>query len=407
MKKCHVLKNDAQARRPQGVCHKWPALISSRARIGGSGCPFCNIKGNPKKCCVHNNLLVLYPKLCQDWDYENNNGKRPENYLPGSNAEIAWKCSKKGVCSCHKWKATIKNRTLNKTGCPFCNKNKPCPHNNLLVLRPDIVKEWDYDKNEKGPEEYSIKSNEEAFWKCSKLNVCKCHKWKASIDNRVIHNSGCPFCNNHKVCIHNNLLILFPDLCKEWNYDENEKGPEHYSYGSSKIASWKCLKKQCGFIWNSIISYRTNKLHNSNCPKCSRKNYSQLCINWLTLIENHLNIKIQHAENDGEKTIYCKNKRYKLDGYCEEFNIGFEVNGCYWHGCKKCHDENELNLVNKEKMSDLYNKTQEKERNLCYSSVNLVFSIWECQYYKIIKDQNLLKEIMNLILSTYTKFDLN
>ena len=42
----------------------------------------------------------------------------------------------------------------------------------------------------------------------------------------------------------NRLLIVKPDLCKEWNYKKNgDLNPEDVSYGSHKKIWWVCEKK--------------------------------------------------------------------------------------------------------------------------------------------------------------------
>ena len=50
------------------------------------------------------------------------------------------------------------------------------------ITDPFLLAEWDYEKNEKGPEEYAPMSNQDAFWVCSK---CDYH-FKAKI-NRFIY----------------------------------------------------------------------------------------------------------------------------------------------------------------------------------------------------------------------------
>ena len=41
-------------------------------------------------------------------------------------------------------------------------------------------------------------------------------------------------CGSSYLCIHNNLLILQPDLCKEWDYERNIKSPSEYTSGSGQ-----------------------------------------------------------------------------------------------------------------------------------------------------------------------------
>ena len=46
-----------------------------------------------KYLCPHNNLFVLHPKLCEEWDYQNNL-KGPHEYLPGSGAKMWWQAER-------------------------------------------------------------------------------------------------------------------------------------------------------------------------------------------------------------------------------------------------------------------------------------------------------------------------
>ncbi len=46
---------------------------------------YCNKSSG--KVCKHDNLLVLHPELCQEWDYERN-AKGPQKYAPGSSSKV-------------------------------------------------------------------------------------------------------------------------------------------------------------------------------------------------------------------------------------------------------------------------------------------------------------------------------
>src|SRR5205085_8177816 len=99
--------------------------------------------GGKSYICPHYNLKVLNPKLAREWYYEKNNGKKTEEYSYGSSKKVWWKC-KNDPCGCHKWKATINNRTRrdNPRGCPYCDR-KPCQHNNFTILFLGLVLEYD------------------------------------------------------------------------------------------------------------------------------------------------------------------------------------------------------------------------------------------------------------------------
>lgn len=96
--------------------HEWSAPINRR---NVSGCPYC--AGH--YASEDYNLLVINPKLCEEWDYELNE-KSPKEYTPNSNEKVWWKCKECG----HKWDTDINHRNKKNgkgTGCPECkNKSK-------------------------------------------------------------------------------------------------------------------------------------------------------------------------------------------------------------------------------------------------------------------------------------------
>ena len=57
-------------------------------------------------------------------------------------------------------------------------------------------------------------------------------------------------------------------------------------------------------------------------------NQSVLARKWLSYTAEKENIPIRHAYNGGEVRV----GPYLLDGYDDETNTVYEVNGCFWHG---------------------------------------------------------------------------
>ena len=69
------------------------------------------------------------------------------------------------------------------------------------------------------------------------------------------------------------------------------------------------------------------------------------------MIENSRNCDI-HKNKVGEKTeAYFDLKRpFTVDGLDIETFTAYQFQGCFWHGCRKCHPENHVR----------YNKTMEQ-----------------------------------------------
>ncbi len=134
----------------------------------------------------NDNLLTRFPELAAQMDPEKNNGLRPEAFKYASNKTVVWTCP---VCLSD-YPMRIANRTFNNSGCPYCaGKKIKVGLNDLGTTHPALVKEWDYDRNDKTPQEYTKGSDKKVFWRCSKCG----HSWAAAIFSRS-QGVGCPAC---------------------------------------------------------------------------------------------------------------------------------------------------------------------------------------------------------------------
>jgi len=292
-------------------CHNYCSTINGRTS-NDRGCKFCN----SGSICIHNNLTVTHEKLCKEWDYERNE-KGPENYTYGVDVKVFWICPINPF-GCHNYEAMISSRTKeNPTGCRFCNSGAACPHNNLTTTHCEIAKQWDYERNEKGPENYTYGNHFKARWICP-INPCGCHRYEAAINLRTTQNTGCKYCNKGSACPHNNLTTTHKLLCNQWDYQRNEKGPKEYTYGSNKKVFGICDNNHS---YKIPIVYRTNY---SGCSLCNTTRYSKISIEWINNISEKENVYIQCATNNGEYKIEGIGK---VDGYCLETNTVYEFHG--------------------------------------------------------------------------------
>lgn len=145
----------------------------------------------------------------------------------------------------------------------------------LKFRRPDLYTQIDRSK-------YTIEdfiwidkltygSKVKLWWICI-LNPCGCHKWEATIKNRMVSKLGCPVCygtgSATKVCIHKSFMIN-SQLASEYAWDLNpDINPWEISYGSNIEIWFRCtIHKTCkSHIWKSMIYNRSNE---RDCPFCS------------------------------------------------------------------------------------------------------------------------------------------
>lgn len=150
-------------------------------------------------------------------------------------------------------------------------------NNSLKDLRPDIAKEWNYEKNHNLlPEMFGINSNVKVWWKCSNCN----HEWETSIIHRAgKRSSGCPKCSVIKnkesftknyIKKNGSLLDNNPELAKEWHPTLNgDLKPSDVTRATPRKVWWKCSK--CGFEW---MASPNNRSKGVGCPECGRKRHT-------------------------------------------------------------------------------------------------------------------------------------
>jgi ribosomal protein S17E len=177
--------------------HKYKTSVFSRVR--SNGCKECSKASFSEERIKLNALKGTSfadenPKIVNEWNLARNKFS-PNEVTSKSSLKIWFKCNKG-----HEWMTTPKARTMGR-GCPICyKKNSPQIIRasklkktgiSLAIKHPDLLDEWDYNKNKFTPEELTPNSNYKVFWKC-KFN----HNWEATINNRTQNKSGCPYCKS-------------------------------------------------------------------------------------------------------------------------------------------------------------------------------------------------------------------
>ena len=234
--------------------HEYQMTVDKRYR--DQGCPYCT---NRKVLVGYNDLATTNPILATEWNTIKNAPLTTHNVTKGSNKKVWWICSLG-----HEWQESICNRN-NGFGCPYCSGHRVWSgFNDLATTHPELVSEWDYNKNiDIQPSEVSSGSEKNVWWKCH-LG----HEWQSNIVNRV-KGSGCPYCTNKAVLPgYNDLITTNPGLVSEWNYEKNNElrlFPDEVTLGSDKKVWWKCSK---GHEWQASIGSRSS---NVGCPYCSGK----------------------------------------------------------------------------------------------------------------------------------------
>ncbi|SCX09669.1 Probable Zinc-ribbon domain-containing protein [Lachnospiraceae bacterium YSD2013] len=174
--------------------------------------------------------------------------------------------------------------------------------NSLAELRPDLVEEWNYDKNGNlTPDLFGINSNEEAWWRCK---ICG-HEWKTLIIHRAgKRNSGCPECKKisrgkaftqNRVSERCSLADNCPELMKQWDFSKNTIDPHQITAKYNKKVWWLCDK--CNHSWQSSPNNRSKGV---GCPCCSGR-VPKKGVNDLKTVNPSLAAEWDYEKNQGKR----------------------------------------------------------------------------------------------------------
>lgn len=202
-------------------------------------------------------LSVTHPHLCKLWSKRN--PMSPAEVTAGSHKRVWWICE-----NGHEWEASVEQVTLKDCGCPYCAGKRAIPgETDLATVRPDMLAEWDFEKNILKPTEILPSAHDKVWWKC-KLG----HSWQAIVFSRTREKgAGCPYCTGRKVLAgFNDLATLKPKVAEQWHPTMNAGlRPEDVTLGSNKKVWWQCRE---GHVWQAAVYSRT-RARASACPVCA------------------------------------------------------------------------------------------------------------------------------------------
>lgn len=242
--------------------HKFNRQISNFTK--SPKCPDCYL--------VENNITETHPDIAAMWDYDKNAPDTPDQFLKTSDTKVWWKCDKCG----YSWKSEVASRTASQGLCPNCEANIvfTLGFNDIETKHKEILKYWNYEKNQLKPSKVNQYDDRSVFWKCRDCG----YEWEALINSRIKYEKGdlkyvgCLSCEG-KTAVkgYNDLITTHPKLAKEFVPELNTVPVTKVRSGSNKIRFWKC--SICDQIFpatpNSRTRYKDQELH--GCPYCVGK----------------------------------------------------------------------------------------------------------------------------------------
>jgi len=225
----------------------------------------------------------------------------------GNREKLKWQCLKEecGEIFESSWYSILKGY-----GCLFCAGKQVGLSNCLANKNSKLTFEWHSIKNgDLTPYNVTCSSVKKIWWQCEKG-----HEWQASIASRN-QGKNCPYCAGNLPSEENNLLVFNPELCEEWDYENNKNSPEACCPNSNNKVWWKCNK--CNHKWKATINSRNN---GNGCPRCNQsKGEKKLDV---TLSEKNITHISQYKFDD------CKYKTtLPFDTFLPNYNTCVEYQG--------------------------------------------------------------------------------
>ena len=236
--------------------HEWKCTGNNRVK--GHGCPACsNYALN--NFDNRNAMSNTHPKLAEEYQGD------ATKIIAGTTKKLDWVCSTCG----HEWEKTGRHRVTHPK-CGACD-NKVIHSsglNSLASTHPILASECLSDASQVVAGTMSILD-----WKCLFISDTPCgHEWKASGDNRLRGNQGCPICGKIKMQKSwmrtklkktGSMQDTHPNLAKEYQGDATK-----ITAGTNKRLLWKC--SLCDFEWKCAGSHRLN---GTGCPDCAETGF--------------------------------------------------------------------------------------------------------------------------------------
>ena len=109
-------------------------------------------------------LLKNNKEIIKYWDFNKNKNDRLEKTTLGSHDKAWWICDKG-----HSYEQVIRSKVKG-IGCPICSNKKVLKgYNDLATTNPELLKEWNYGKNnllDLTPELVTKGSEKKVWWVC-------------------------------------------------------------------------------------------------------------------------------------------------------------------------------------------------------------------------------------------------
>ena len=185
---------------------------------------------------MDNKFDLIFKNL--ESEYSENNLKPFSAFTKSSIDKVNWFCKK-----CKKdYPKQINKRVYENAGCQICSRKK----RQVIPLSqefPDLLLDYDSNKNKRDLDFYTRCSGDKVWWKC---HICGDEKYR-TIKSRAYNRRGCIYCRAKKtqadriikkISEEGSLLQNNPEIAMEWDFSKNKLRPENYLSTSATEVNW-------------------------------------------------------------------------------------------------------------------------------------------------------------------------
>jgi hypothetical protein len=276
-------------------------------------------------------LEDVFPEIAAKYNKELNE-RDLSTIAPYSGFRAWWDCDKG-----HSWYGLVSSLTAGSQGCAVCRGYQiAVGFNDLASKFPEVASEWDYEKNEKTPQQVAHGTHEKAWWKCN----AKGHSWHTQIFGRTNAGHNCPICAGKKILTgYNDFPTLHPEIFKEWDHELNTVDPFTRGGASHQMSYWLCSKE--GHSYTCSIKGRT--IGGRQCPICSN---NKILVGYNDLSTTHPRLlnEWDYSKNDILPSEIVAGTQRKVWWICSKEKHSWETRVVYrtisLSNCPKCMDLN-------------------------------------------------------------------
>lgn len=275
---------------------QWPIIYFSRTNR--FSCPICD---NRQLAQGINDLETCDRELSQEYNISKNNTTPNNVLITNNNSKTWWKC-KEG----HEFQRSVWYRVNTTRECPICTRRTVIKGiNDFQTKYSRIVDIWDFDRNDRNPDEISDISHEKYSFKCEFG-----HRYERNLNTVIYNDFECPVCNGKIVQVGvNSLLDTHKELSLELSPNEKHKPSEvHKSYAYNAL--WRC--KVCNGDY--LYPIRDREVGDNSCPYCNERKVMQ---GFNSLIDTDFELSKEWSSNNGRQpTEFMKNSAFNALWNC-------------------------------------------------------------------------------------------